>query len=790
MATRRSQHTDQKNIQEIWQTCSTNCGSRCALRLHVANGQILWTETDNNPDDPRTPQLRACLRGRALRYWLSCSERLNEPLRRTGPRGSGQFEPISWDEALDTIADHIRYTVEKWGNESILIPYATAIWSVSGSPFERLLNCYGGHLGIYGDYSSMQLQAACKAMYGDDGYYTGSLLSETANSDLVVLFGSNPGLTRIGGASGAWRLEQSRERAEQEGHPFKLITIDPRHADIPMHKNDEWIPIRPGTDAAFVAGVAWVLITEDLVDTDFLHRYCIGYDGDTMPNGVPSIESYRDYILGHGIDQLEKTPVWAARITGCPSVKIVSFARELASSQRAFIMQGWGPQRTEYGVQSARAICMLSLLTGNFGLPGTNSGTRERLFKPVIPDDPVGDNPVKTSIPAFMWTHAIEQGVNLTKNNAGIRESDRLNAPVKMIINHAGNALTNQHADINKTHDILADENLCEFIVGIDVMMTDSMKYADIILPDIAQSERDVLVASGNSDGVHALINCDALETEQFQRRTAWDMALDLARRLGVEEEFCKQASNLSEMDALRLKNNSLPENEGTLSDIADSNIMRFPVLLSKDLPYAYGIFREDPENNPLPTPSGKIEIYSLDIAERANEISKPVDPIPSYMPAREGSEKALADDSLFQFISYHGQQSANSSFANVEEIESLSPRRLSMNPIDASRLDIASGMSVVVENDRGAFVCKACITPRIMPGVLSFPAGAWHDANMTGDRLDWGACANTVTSDEPTGWAWGNGHNSCLVRVRKLTEKEQQEADLRQKLHDQKKDQ
>lgn len=97
--------------------------------------------------------MRACLRGRALRYWVDCPERLNEPLRRVGPRGSGLFEPVSWDEALDEIASRIEHTVKTWGNEAVLIPYATAIWSASGSPFERLMNCYGGHLGIYGDYS-------------------------------------------------------------------------------------------------------------------------------------------------------------------------------------------------------------------------------------------------------------------------------------------------------------------------------------------------------------------------------------------------------------------------------------------------------------------------------------------------------------------------------------------------------------------------------------------------------------------------------------------------------------
>ena len=164
MVRREGWSSGRDGSREVWQTCAVNCGSRCALRLRAREGEILWTETDCSDEEPGNLQMRACLRGRALRYWLGSPDRLNEPLRRVGPRGSGQFEPISWDEALDEIAERIRDTVAQWGNEAVLLPYATAIWSGSGSPFERLMNCYGGHLGIYGDYSCMQLQTACMSL--------------------------------------------------------------------------------------------------------------------------------------------------------------------------------------------------------------------------------------------------------------------------------------------------------------------------------------------------------------------------------------------------------------------------------------------------------------------------------------------------------------------------------------------------------------------------------------------------------------------------------------------------
>ena len=116
MVRREGWSSGRDGSREVWQTCAVNCGSRCALRLRAREGEILWTETDCGDEEPGNLQMRACLRGRALRYWLGSPDRLNEPLRRVGPRGSGQFEPISWDEALDEIAGRIKETVARWGN--------------------------------------------------------------------------------------------------------------------------------------------------------------------------------------------------------------------------------------------------------------------------------------------------------------------------------------------------------------------------------------------------------------------------------------------------------------------------------------------------------------------------------------------------------------------------------------------------------------------------------------------------------------------------------------------------
>ncbi len=758
----------------VWQSCSMNCGSRCPLQLHVRDGHVAWVEGDTLPDKEGAPQMRACVRGRSLRYWLEAPNRLDYPLKRTGRRGEGKFERVSWEEALNTIASEIRRIVKAHGNEAVLSTYATGLYPIEGSPFERLLNCYGGHLRVHGDYSCRQLQEAIRYTYGDDGYFTGSTIGETERASLVVFFGNSPAGTRMGGAGCGWEFERARERGN-----FKVISIDPRHTETAAGHDDEWIPIRPGTDAALVHGIAHVLITEDLVDQSFLYTYCVGYDAATLPASAPPNASYKDYVLGLGDDGVAKTPAWACAITGVPERRIVTLAREMAHARALFVSQGWGPQRHETGELTARAIPLLAILTGNVGLPGTNSGTRERFLPFVVPENPLGENPVSASIPAFMWTEAVARGTSLTAKNADVRGVERLRTPVKLIINHAGNCLTNQHADINRTHDILADESLCEFIVVCDVCLTDSARYADIVLPDVARAERANLVSSGNADNVRALVRGGDWDADVAERRPAWDVAADLADRLGVGKAFRALGARAGDIDAWRFAHAQVEDcAEGDLPppmpslDVPGGGFWRAP---SRGSRIAYREFRADPQAHPLSTPSGKIEIYSERLAELARTLDLApgdvVHPLPVYAPEREGCQSPLRKKYPFQLVGFHCRQRTHSSFGNVEALSAIALQEMHMNPLDAQRLGIVSGERVVVENDRGALIIGVRVTPRIMPGVLAIPQGAWHDADMYGDRLDWGGCINTLTSAHPTPLSKGNPQHTILVRVRKLAE-------------------
>ena len=263
-------------------------------------------------------------------------------MKRVGERGEGRFERISWDEALKTVADKLRETVEKYGNESLYWQYCSGQQSLVNSrrAWWRLLNLCGGYLKYYGSYSTAQISAAFPMTYGAS---PSSDISEIANAKLYVTFGHNPAVTRGSGHGKSWQMTCTREA--EGGRKPKMIVIDPIYSDTAVAHADEWIPIRPGTDAALVEAIAHELIVHDRVDHAFLAQYCVGYDEGTLPASAPKGSDYKSHILGKGPDGIEKTPEWASRITGVPVETIVRLAEEIGTTKPVFFSQGWAGQR-------------------------------------------------------------------------------------------------------------------------------------------------------------------------------------------------------------------------------------------------------------------------------------------------------------------------------------------------------------------------------------------------------------------------------------------------------------
>lgn len=757
----------------VWGACSVNCGSRCALQLHVRDNEVYWVESDNTGNDQYGQhQVRACLRGRSIRRRINHPDRLNYPMKRVGKRGEGKFVRISWDEALDAIAGNLQRIVQQYGNEAVYINYSSGIVGgniTRSSPYAslvaRLMNCYGGFLSHYGTYSTAQISCAMPYTYGSND---GNSTSDIENSKLVVLFGNNPAETRMSGGGITYYLEQARERSNA-----RMIVIDPRYTDTAAGREDEWLPIRPGTDAALVAGIAWVLITENLVDQPFLDNYCVGYDEKTLPPEAPRNGHYKAYILGQGEDGIAKTPAWASRITGIPEDKIIKLAREIGTTKPAYICQGWGPQRQANGELTARAIAMLPILTGNVGIHGGNSGARESTYTITIERMPVLKNPVKTQISCFSWTDAIERGPEMTATRDGVRGKDKLGVPIKFIWNYAGNTLVNQHADINRTHAILQDDSKCEMIVVIDNFLTSSAKYADILLPDLMTVEQEDIIPNDYAGNMGYLIFIQPATTPKFERRPIYWIMSEVARRLGPEvyQKFTEGRTQEQWLQYLYAK---MTERDPDLPSY--EALKKMGIYKRKDPAghfVAYKKFRDDPVANPLNTPSGKIEIWSGRLAEiaRSWQLQKDevISPLPIYAATFEGWDDPLRRDFPLQLFGFHYKARTHSTYGNIDVLQAACRQEVWINPIDAQKRGIASGDEVRVFNQRGEVRLPAKVTPRIMPGVTAMGQGAWHNALMNGDRIDRGGCVNTLTTLRPSPLAKGNPQHTNLVEIEKV---------------------
>ena len=761
-----------KEEKQVMNACLVNCGSRCPLKCHVVDGVIRWISQEDNDgtgdDTFGDHQVRACLRGRMQRHRIYNPDRLKYPMKRVGKRGEGKFERITWDEAIAIVGDQLKYTIETYGNEAIYYHYGSGStgYNFAGrSSCHRFLNVLGGYLDYYNTYSNAQIRFALPFTYGDGYVDQRSLTTEISNARLCVFFGYNPSELRMSGGGESYQINERCRLGN-----VRTLYVDPRYSDSMLGKEDEWIPIHPGTDAALVNAIAYVLITEDLVDRAFLDTYCVGYDEKTLPASAPWNGSYKAYILGEGPDSLAKTPDWAAQITGIPAGRIVKLAREIGMTKPAYIAQGWSAQRQANGEQAARAIAMLPILTGNIGLPGTNLGDDPGNYQYPVPEMPMPANKVKAKIPVFLWTDAIVRGREMTALTDGIRGAERLNQPIKFLWNYSGNTLLNQHSDIPRTHAILQDESLCEFILVIDNDMTPSAQYADVLLPDITNFEGSDIISNGRGIGeMGGPIFLSPAIAPMYECKSAWDICTLLARHLGVEDDYTEGKS----FEAwLREAYAQMRKRDPELPDLETARRMG---MVKRKAPEEARVglakFREDPAANPLKTPSGKIEIYSERLAEIAAAWQLPegdaITPLPQYAATWEGFEDAETRNEFpLQLFGRHPKGRTHSTFHNVDLLRQAVTDAVWINPIDAEARGIKDGDLVRVRSKRGETSLPAKVTPRIMPGVASMEQGAWYKPDANG--IDTAGSINVLTSLRPSPLAKGNPQHTNLVQIEK----------------------
>jgi anaerobic dimethyl sulfoxide reductase subunit A len=393
--------TEQQAMERIPFTCTLDCGGRCELVAAVRDGHVVRVDTPpGRPDTAERPRLIPCARGRSQGRARTAPERLLYPSRRSGPRGGYQFTRISWDEALDEVAERLREVRGRHGPEAVL--HATGAGSISGRGFSgaaastRFFAHWGPVTATSGNMSNHSVSIAAQWMLG--GRLPGSDRATLLDARLILLWGNNPAETRME-PNTAHFIASARDRGA------RVVLIDPRYTDTGILA-DQWIPIRPGSDAALAAAMAYVLETEGLADRAFMASHTVGYD------------AYRRYLSGKA-DGQPKTPEWAATVTGIAADDIRELARAYGTVKPAALLPGWGPQRTLYGEQIARAWIVLACLSGNVGLRGgglASVGTRQNTLPVgILPSGPY--DPARR-VSSVSWAQDILQ--------------DRLSPPLRM----------------------------------------------------------------------------------------------------------------------------------------------------------------------------------------------------------------------------------------------------------------------------------------------------------------------------------------------------------------------
>jgi len=712
----------------VTSTCGHNCGGRCVVNAHVRDGRIVRISTDPRRWTFEMPPLHACVRGFGQVERVNHPDRLRQPLRRTGPRGAGRFEPIGWDEALDEVARQLRRVRETYGPAAILDCSRTGSLSMLHNRFAvpRLLNMFGGCTELWSNISAEAEVFAVRATFGAKAEYksAGREPTDFVNSRLILMWGWSPG----DGTFGTGTLQYLKE-ARRRG--VRIVCVDPRVTRTSRQLADEHVFIRPSTDAAALIAMAYVIVREGLHDQPFLDRHVLGFDDAHLPPGVAAGASYRAYLEGLA-DGVRKTPEWAAEITGIPADTIRRLAVEYATSKPAALQCGYAPGRTIAGEQFHRAAYALAAVTGNIGIPGGNTGVSNGATGRLkVKSLPAGTNPAGARVASSLLADLLERG------RAGGYPAD-----VKLIYSAAGD-LFNQLPNVRK---ITAAAERLEFMVVHDHFVTPTARYADIVLPATMFWERNDVHVPWAGAGHYVIFMKKAVEPPDGCRNDL-DICAALAARLGIDGYNDK-----TEEDWLR---------ELTRETIDDFDAFRERGLARLPAPEdAVAFAREirDPERHPFTTPSGKIEVYSMALAANPDPYGLgPIPPIPTWTPETPDAGHPL------RLVTPKSRARTHSIHDNQPALARADRDDVWLHPRDAAARGIVGGQRVLVFNARGATELPARVTDRIAPGVVSIKEGAWFALDARGH--DTRGCANLLTSDlaSPAG---ATPFNSCFVDV------------------------
>mgnify|MGYP002628070839 CR=1 FL=1 len=696
---------------------------------------------------------------------LSGPTRITTPMVRKGwleggagaareKRGQEDFVAVTWDEVNQLLADELSRVRRDYGNRAI---YAGSYgWASAGrfhhaqSQLKRFLNCIGGCTSSKNAYSYAAAEVVVPHVLGTfRGFIDASTSWESIASDcdLFVAFGGVPlknGQISQGG-TGAHVQKAGVSAAYKAGVQF--VNISPLRSDVMDGINAEWLAPRPSTDAALMLGLAHTLMVEALHDQAFLNRYTVGF------------ERFAAYLAGQQ-DGIAKSADWAADICALPADTIRDLARRMAKS-RTMISVAWALTRQDHGEQPYWAAITLAAMLGQIGLPGAGIGfgysavnniglNRQQIDYASFPQ---GKNPVDDFIPVARLTDMLE--------NPGGRfdyDGQSYEYPDIRLVWWAGGNPFHHHQDLNRMRGAWAKP---ETIIVNEWCWNALAKHADIVLPCTTTFERSDIAMSPKDP---YLVVMDQAIKPIGQARDDHQIMCGIAAKLGVQEAFTEGRSaaewqrwiwddsrQRASQDGIELPDWDSFQQNGWFK-VPEPNK---PTVMMEE-------FRNNPDANPLATPSGKIEIFSEKIA------SFGYDDCPGHAVWLEPFEwLGRAKPDQLHMISNQPHNKLHSQLDHGSVSEGDRPHGVepvTMHPADANARNLSAGQIVCIHNIRGACFAELNISADIRPGVIQIATGAWYDPDGNTCRK---GNPNTLTPDKGTSaLAQGPIAHSCLVSV------------------------
>lgn len=685
-----------KGAQVIRSFCYM-CPWQCPTEVYVRNGDIVYVK--GNQDSPNNLGTR-CAKGMASFQMVKDPDRLKNPLQRTGPKGSGQFTRISWDQAFTIIAEKLTEIKDKYGPEAVAY-----LWHHDpNSVFAQILltqlygtpNYYGHTAGCEQDR-----RLATLTLFGHP-----FPMLDFAHSRYVMLWGIN-----LFEANEA--LWESKGLLDAMAKGCKLVVVDPSFTQT-AEKADIWVPIKPGTDGALALAMCRVIVDEDLYDHDFVYKSCSGFDG------------FREHLRAKGY-----TPEWAEAITGVPVETIVRLAREFATTKPAMAEVFKGPGYYTNGADASRAIYLLDAITGNVDNPG-NIYLKDwaPVGPPVVIPDEVKATPQKPPLHVAMG-YPLAPDLPTSLLPAAVLEGKPY--PVKAVFVQATNPVM---SDPN-TKRVQEMYRHLDFAVAIDLYLSETALECDLVLPETSFYER-AEIRQGLWLGPQAIL-CQPVVPPVGESKPLYDIVKGIAGKMGWGKYFPYEKWE----DWAQVAIQGLPM---SLDDLKEKGFWTGEVTYGRP---AKG----------LPTPSGKVEIYSKAFADNG------YDPYPVF------TEHSVYPDSDYPLQLTHTKLSAHCNLItqnNPYLMEIQGENWVEINPEDALKYNLQDGTYVVLESPQASITIKAKIVEGIRPGVVAVRHGHgfghWAMGSVAKGK---GAHSNALIETHVSPISGGNAYNECKVRVR-----------------------